>query len=127
MTTLTLHPINHGFDNDNGCPMETWEVFPAHVAGLLRHEYKFLRSEGASRRAARWHVQRMLSMIFNGLNWNAELVTSEEDHVHDGSCNCGDPACDQYDNCDLCGEASDYDYDDDEQDRWDDFYSLADG
>lgn len=85
MNTLTLHPINHGFNNDNGCPMETWEVFPEHVASLFRSEYKFLRQEGTSRRAARWHVHRMLTMLWPS-DWHAEPVVNEEDHVHDSYC-----------------------------------------
>lgn len=80
MNTITLHPINHGFDNDNGCGMETWNLkWPAHLKSLLVIEYKWLRKEGVSRRVARWHVHRMLSMMAPGaIPWVAELVQERQ-------------------------------------------------
>lgn len=104
MSTILLHPINHGFDNDSNCGMEMWKlIYPSHLKALLISEYRWLREEGVSRRVARWHVHRMLSMMWRtnvpgAPEWSAELAIDEEDHIHDGYCDvCDDPNCDQYD------------------------------
>lgn len=82
MNTITLHPINHGFDNDNGTPMETWNlVYPSHLKSVLFSEYRFLRKEGVSRRVARWHVHRMLNMLQDGIPWVAELVQEDDWYI----------------------------------------------
>lgn len=80
MTTLTLHPIQKGWPNDNGSDyMDIWELHPEHLSWLLRHEYKFMRQEGASRRLARWHVHRMIAMIWGPLGWTASPVDDPRD------------------------------------------------
>jgi hypothetical protein len=79
---IHLHPINRGFgDGPNPATdvQTAWDVSPVHVADLLRGEYKFLRREGTSRRAARWHVWRMLSMIHDPFGWSAEIVGDPDD------------------------------------------------
>lgn len=83
-SSITLHPINYGWDHPEGnmsrpdygshAEMETWTAQPEHVCALLRHEYREMRKEGASRRMARWHVHRMLAMIHNRA-WTAETET----------------------------------------------------
>lgn len=78
MTTLTLHPIQKGWPNDHGVDyMVTYELSPDHLGSLFRTEYKFLRQDGTSRRAARWHVHRMISMIASDIGWTARLVEDE--------------------------------------------------
>lgn len=79
--TITLHPINHGFDNDRGLGMTTYVIAPAHVASMLRSEYRFLIREGCSPRAARWHVHRMLSMIRNYFGWTVEPLPDGSDDI----------------------------------------------
>lgn len=43
--------------------METYFIVPDHVVPMLMNEYRMLRNEECSRRAARWHIHRMISMI----------------------------------------------------------------
>lgn len=80
MKTLLLHPIHHGFDGYADSGMTTWLIEPDHVPSLLRGEYRFLRKEGTSVRAARWHVWRMLSFLMNGLEWSARPKGEYEGH-----------------------------------------------
>lgn len=79
--TITLHPINHGFDTDRGLPMTTYVIAPAHVANMLRAEYQFLIREGCSKRAARWHVHRSLSMIRNYFGWTVQTLPEGSDDI----------------------------------------------
>jgi len=49
-----------------------FELAPDHLPTMLRREYRFLRTEGTSRRAARWHVHRMITMLMPSVKWHAD-------------------------------------------------------